>query len=124
MKLIIALCLSLSLVACHGPVPVPVSDLIDCVKQEGAANWSQIVAQLTPDLGDWSKLVTDVEALGPKFGFDIVRCVGEELIAQYLSVKHNDTATTWSAHDAAEKIRAAASTPGRSVTFSTSHGKL
>lgn len=109
--------------ACR-PLPVPVTDLVDCLKAEGDAHWAEVLAKLTPDIGDWGKLAADVLALAPSYGLHVVECVGEELIQQYLSVKHADMASTHDAHDAAEKIRASVSAPGRSATFHTSKGNL
>lgn len=90
---------------CNKPLPVPVNDVIDCAKAEGMTDWSAFVTKLTPDLGDWTKLVSDVIALAPTAGFHIVECVAEDLINQYLSVKHDNVASTNSAAQAREDIR-------------------
>lgn len=114
--------------ACTGPVPIPVSDLIDCTKTEGTADWATIVTKLEPDAlsGNWAQLVVDVTAIAPTYALHIVECVGEELIQQYVSVKHTgDMASGWNARDAAEKIRThAMGSDGKPVTFVTKLGKL
>lgn len=104
-KQLLVLCV-LVLAACDGgctkPLPVPVNDIIDCAKAEGMADWSTFVTKLTPDLGNWSKLVADVIALAPTAGFHIAECVAEDLINQYLSVKNPNTVA---AAQAREDIR-------------------
>ena len=110
-----------------GPLPTPVTDIIDCTKYEGSAQWPVILAKLEPDVAahDWIKLVTDVEALAVGDSVEIARCVGEELIAQYLAVKQTDTSSTWLAHDAADKLRSnAAGSSGKVITFHTRLGDL
>ena len=111
--------------ACKGPVPIPVSDLIDCTKAEGSADWATIVAKLEPDAlsGNWAQLVVDVTAIAPTAALHLVECVGEELIQQYTVVKQGDLASVNNAKAAAEQIRAHDST-GKPYAYHTKLGNL
>lgn len=110
-----------------GPLPAPISDIIDCTKYEATTQWPALVTKLEPDVAahDWLKLVVDVEAAVVTDGAEIARCVGEELIAQYLSTKQADGSNTWTAHDASDKLRSnAAGSSGHVITFHTKLGDL
>ena len=89
------------------PLPLPVTDVIDCIKAEASTDWPVIEAQLKPDedAGNWSKLATDAIALAPTVALHVAECVAEEMFQQYLSVKRPDIASTNSAATAREQIR-------------------
>lgn len=103
-----------------GPGPNPIHVVVDCVKLEGSQTWNNVWAMLQEDLGNWSKLLSDTEALGKKFGYDTARCVAMELVQGYLSTKQADIAGTHEARDTADKIRAQAG----NATFHTKDGDL
>jgi hypothetical protein len=97
--------------SCGPLAAVPVTaDVIDCVKAEASTDWPTINDKLKPDVGDWSKLATDVIALAPTVALHVAECVGEELIQQALSVKlgvkSTEAASRNSAEAAREQIRA------------------
>lgn len=103
-------CSSAQLTACSGPLPIPVADIVDCVKAEGSADWATIVSKLEPDAlsGNWAQLVVDVTALAPTYVLNVVECVGSKMISQYVSAPHegNEGVTKSVANKAMDDIRA------------------
>jgi hypothetical protein len=113
---------------CGGVTPVPVSDVIDCIKLEAGVDLIALKKTLQDDINasDWKKLVSDAAAAAPGLstvpsqGLAIASCVATELVQQYLTTKQTGGAkATTGAHVAIDQLRAKLSTPGKSVTFHT-----